>query len=85
MKIKRREIIKFIKSLDKTTKLFLYFGTPIILALLVCGVITQIITAANGFSAFLGELSENLFRCASDSFAAVYIPAFLIEFIIKSS
>lgn len=85
MKIKRKEVKEFIKSLDKTTKKFLYFGTPIILALFAGGVVTQIIMAANGFSAVLGELSENLFRCASDSFAAVYIPAFLIEFIIKSS
>lgn len=79
MNIKRKDFLDFARSLDGKTKLLLHIGTPIILALLLCGTAVKIAMVKQGFSGQLDELYKDLFTCAAESFTAVYLPAFFIE------
>lgn len=79
MQIIKNNIREFIKSLGKSTKLLLSIGSPIIAALLAGAVFLRLILIVNGWSFAVAELSEELFKCAADCFAAVYIPAFFVE------
>lgn len=69
----------FLKSLNKITKIFLYLGTPIILSLFTGGLFLQITMLINGWSSEISEMSQDLIKCAADSFSALYIPALFIE------
>lgn len=83
-KVTFKDIIDFFRSADKITKRFFIFGTPIIISLFSGGIFLKALMLINGTSCELELLSNDLLKCGADCLSSIYIPALIIEFVLKA-
>lgn len=81
MQTQQKSIKDFFRSLNKVTKLLIAIGTPLIVSLFCGGIFLELYIFTHGYFSEIARLADELIKCCGDLIAAVYIPAFMIEFV----
>ena len=83
MQVKVKDFKDFFHSLNKFSKYYIIFATPLILSLLAGSAAMQIFMFKHGQSLTLWQLSRDMLESAFNCFSAAYITAMAVEFIYK--
>lgn len=84
MKREIKEFKAYVKSINKISKIIILAGTPLIFALLFGGIFLEIFMLINGYRSQTDVLINELIKCCGDCISAIYIPALVIDFLIRS-
>ena len=77
-----KEIKDIFSNMNKISSNFIYYGSMLVIAIFAAGIVSYVSAGRLGNYYLLIELSENLFKCAKDCAAAIYIPAGIIEVLV---